>query len=192
MNLPNMPKLQDGIISGHEKSKYVLTFIQEYTSPLYKLLDYSIVNLKKSFEIMHGDVFLETLNINNILEFVDEFIEEMPAWPTEVYRGISIDAEELIKHIENHSEISMNGISSWTTVREVAEEYARGSGDTEVLYVLKNNKSGCNISHLSMYYEEREVLAPSNTKYEIIDIEKMDAGKKNKIIIYLKELEVLT
>ena len=190
MNLPNMPELKDGVIKGNDKSKYVLSFIFEYTSPLNELLKFSTKSLKENFRSMHEERFSKDIEIEDVLGFVDEFIHEMPAWPTKVYRGVSIDEDELVNYIENHSNVSMNGLSSWTTEKDIAVEYSKGSGDVEVLYVLDNNKSGCNISHLSMFYDEREILAPSNVRYEIMDIDDESESDKKRYVIYLKELEV--
>lgn len=189
MNLPNMPELKDGVIKGKDKSKYILSFIFEYTSPLNELLKFSTKSLKENFRLMHDEKFDSNVELEDVLEFIDEYIEEMPAWPTEIYRGVNINESELVNYIKDHSRISMNGLSSWTTEIEVADEYARGAGDTEVVYILKNNKSGCNISHLSMFYAEKEILVPSYTEYEISKIVN-EPSNANKYLIYLEELEV--
>lgn len=186
MNLPNMPKLKDiKNFTGEDKQKYVFSFLMEYTSPFYALLKYSDMSLKQNFEILHEQKYDERLKISHVKLFVDEFIKASPAWPATLYRGVNLDYDELTCYLENPNEVSMNGISSWSTQLDIAEKYSQGTESTSVVYVLNKNLSATNISHLSLFYFEREVIAPSDVKYTITNKEL----KENILYIYLEELE---
>ena len=69
--------------------------------------------------------------------------------------------------------IDMKGTSSWSSSQKVANDFAKTQGNYNkgVVFSVKN-KSGTNITHLSNFPKEKEVIQPSTAKYKIKNIVK--------------------
>ena len=190
MDLPNMPELKnEEDYSSDDKLRYVLAFILEYTGPFYKMLEYNNSSIKETYKALYKRDYDEDVTINKIKDFVDEFIKVSKPWPIKLYRGVNLSEQELNKHLKDPNNVSMGDISSWTSKLNVAAYYAQGEEDTEVIYLLEDNKSAVSISHLSMFYDEGEFLAASTTKYKVVKKENKTTNHTKRFHVYLEEVE---
>ena len=112
---------------------------------------------------------------------MDEFIENSPKFKGEVHRGMRVSQADIASFTEGAT-IDMKGMSSWTSDKKIATEFAKGDeGHAVIMHVT--NKTGASITHLSSLPYQREVVSPSTTKYGVLRSEK----KGNTVHVYLEE-----
>lgn len=158
--------LQDTLEIDEDDADYYLEAVEQYTKG-----DYTIVH--------NGDPKAE-----DTIEALDEMLHDksMPVFDGTIYRGVHVDdsddltAAEKINAIISGGTWNEPGITSFSSRKDKAEQFAHGAGSGEsgmcVLIVCKNNKSGCPIQHLTDQRPEAEVLVPSDIKdrgYKIIN-----------------------
>lgn len=179
MNLEKELKL-----TKNDKMKYITSFLYEYTSPSYGLLNYTNKGLKENFKTMHSMNYDNDITLKDIKEFIEEFIEDSVVWPTTIYRGVNLNDSQYRKYIENKEIVCFNDIASWTTEEDIAINYSKGYNLANIVYVVKENRSAVMIAQFSMFYQERELLSSRFAKYKIENIELKDGIQ----YVYLKEL----
>lgn len=120
---------------------------------------------------------------------LDQYIRHSPKWVGSIYRGISVSAAEA-ENIALSTTIDMKGPSSWSNEMPVAESFAATKdGDVCILFILKENKSGVSIAHISPYeIKESEILAPSGTKYQVNNITESVVNGKKWMYVFLHEI----
>lgn len=130
-----------------------------------------------------------------LMEALDEYLHKSVKWHGTVMRGVVAYKEEAEKILSGEEAIDMLGPSSWTSDEVIAQNYARDKavGDDSIVpivYVLKDNKSGASITHLSRYgTSEREVLAPSGILYLVDSYETITVDSVDLLYVYLHEAE---
>ena len=69
----------------------------------------------------------------------------------------------------------MYGMSSWSTEKSIAEEFAFRDGDVHVIFICKNGQpQGTSIDGLSRHAGEHEVLASNNARWLITRINQVN------------------
>ncbi len=116
----------------------------------------------------------EAMKASNVL---DDYIYQAPKYEGEVYRGITLNDKNfdtIIQNLKSGKVIDMQGISSWSTDEEVAEDFIETNEDefasNAILFKL-DNKSGTPIESLSNVPNEKEVLHPTTARYKLKKIE---------------------
>lgn len=109
-------------------------------------------------------------------ENINAGLERMKAYDGEIYRGMVFEdwQEDLFSKFMDCNvgdEIEMRTISSWSSNKSVADEFAKMTSvlqKNSVVLVCKNNKSGVGVQHISKFAKkEAEVLAPSTAKWRL-------------------------
>lgn len=107
---------------------------------------------------------------------IDDGLSRMAAYDGEIYRGMSFEdwqEEAFSKFLDCNvgDEIEMRTISSWSSNRTVADDFAKlGSvmQKNSVVMICKGNKSGVGVQHISKFAKkEAEVLAPSTARWRL-------------------------
>jgi len=121
---------------------------------------------------------------------IDDFIYEIPKYNGEVYRGIAVDkeaADNIINNLKKGKKMDMSGISSWSSGRSIAEDFADhnvGDEGVSIIFVV-DNKSGASIRDYSEFPHEDEVLLPSTARYKLDTdnpIEENEYGGKYTVV----------
>lgn len=120
-------------------------------------------------------------------DMCEEFIKASPKWAGgKLYRGIRLPdkaaADAIIAKAWKKQPIDMQGISSWSSKKSVADDFA-GGGHHPVVFVTNGTSTnkGTSIRHLSKYKSENEVLM---SKDAVFTPTKIRAAKDGTIYIY--------
>lgn len=124
-------------------------------------------------------------NVVELRENIEEYIKISPKYEQETYRGLSFNDDDsynnFIKSLDKGAKIEMNGISSWTSSKKVAEEFANQSKH-KVMLVNRNVKEGVSIKNISKWKGEEEVLFSSSANFKYVD---KYMGDNGMIYIYV-------
>ncbi len=119
------------------------------------------------------------------VETIDKGLSRMGAYDGEIWRGMRFRDESpegapdssgigAFMDLEVGDEIGMKSISSWTSDKKIAEQFAylSSSGlpekENSVMIRCKKNKTSVGLQHVSKFRgEEKEVLAKSTTKWRV-------------------------
>ena len=102
--------------------------------------------------------------------------------------------DNIIKNLKSGKIMDMQGISSWSSEREISEDFIEGNlrSDTPNAILFKlQNKSGTPIDSISFVSGEYEVLHPTTARYKLKKIEENDNNyfNANRIVtITLEEV----
>lgn len=126
---------------------------------------------------------------------LDDYIYQAPKYDGEVYRGMTLNDENydnIIKNLKSGKIMDMQGISSWSSEREISEEFIEGNlyPDTPNAILFKlQNKSGTPIDSISSMSGEYEVLHPTTARYKLKKIEENDNNyfNANRIVTVILE-----
>ena len=122
---------------------------------------------------------------------IEDYIEKAPTWDSKgtLYRGMTIPFEDAVK-LKKGKLFDMQGLSSWSSDKETADEFAEGSwksGSTAITFVVKKINKGTSIVHLSRQ-DENEVLVSKKSKFKIQKIEDGPPGI-SRLFVYVDEVE---
>lgn len=111
----------------------------------------------------------EIAEVQSSIESIDQYVKKMPAFEGVIHRGMFFDSDNgrtdfLSKISQGYS---LEAMSSFSSSRTIAEEFAGSSSSRSVIFTVKN-KSGASIQQLSGVKKEEEVLVPKGTKYKIV------------------------
>lgn len=104
---------------------------------------------------------------------INDFIDKSPKFEGQVYRGITLTPDQHKNLLQNgtNKEITMLGISSWSSDKGVASKFASDNivsgADLRPVVFRVTNKTGASVTHLSKFENEKEVIQPSTSKYKI-------------------------
>ena len=126
--------------------------------------------------------------IKNQEAALEEFLDKAPKWKGETYRGITITEDDL-KSYKKGATIDMKGTSSWSSSKEIGENWAgfqwkKKKGQVHILFSSNGQKNGTSASFFSNKGNEKEVIVSKKSKYKINNIER----KGNRVYIDLKEV----
>ena len=122
-----------------------------------------------------------------LMQTLDEYINSVPKWQGQVYRGINID-EATARSILSQPNVDMLGAASWSSEMGVAERFASGSRPVRMVFILPENKSGASITHIAAYDGmESEITAPSGIVYNIDRYERVNVGGREFYHVFLHE-----
>lgn len=99
---------------------------------------------------------------------VEDFIENSPKWAGgTVYRGIGVPEDFDVSQYKKGAVIDMMGMSSWSSSKSVADNFA--VGEKEVVFVnnSKKSKNGTSVKRLSDYKGEEEVLFSNKARWKV-------------------------
>lgn len=108
----------------------------------------------------------------------EEFIIKSPKWNGgTTYRGMHASEsylDELYEKSKNGTTINMNGISSWSTSKAVAEGYAFPNPKTPLRIIFETDDAqiGTSVAHISIHPNEREILCSKDNEYFVREIVK--------------------
>lgn len=101
-------------------------------------------------------------------ENVEKFIDKSPKWGGgELYRGIGVDRETAIaieQHALSDKPIDMLGTSSWTSSKDVTDEFLGTASNYAIIYKTSGTKKGTSIDHLSEFSQD-EVLISKDARW---------------------------
>lgn len=119
---------------------------------------------------------------------IDEYIEKAPKWNGNgaVYRGVIFD-KEIADGFAVGDMIDMDGVSSWSSNKEVADGFAEVNlpGKARVVVMMDKADHATSIMHISTIPGEEEILMSSKPKFEIMNIKLQDGGVR---LITVKEV----
>lgn len=133
--------------------------------------------------------------MRSYVDGLEKYVNQATKYKGDTYRGI-VGSPMLFQSFggfaifHEGAEISMNGISSWTSSPSVAVGFARdthGSTHTSVpvvFHVSGGQKHGASINFANRRQREQEVLVSQKSRYRIEKIEDKDGIK----LVHLKEL----
>lgn len=108
----------------------------------------------------------------------EEFITKSPKWNGgTTYRGMHVSEsylDELYEKSKNGTTLNMNGISSWSTSKAVAEGYTFPNPKTPLRIIFETDDAqlGTSIAHISIHPNEREILCSKDNEYFVSEIVK--------------------
>ena len=111
---------------------------------------------------------------------LEEYISKAPKYEGNIYRGMHFNDDNFVKQLEAGKIISMNGISSWSSDKNIAQAFSEQYGAKNQVIITTKNKSGVDISKLSAIEEEKEVLHSSKSYFNIVSIDKVDISKNDR------------
>jgi hypothetical protein len=110
--------------------------------------------------------------------------DKVPSFDGTIYRGLDFAFEDTIPSFSLGDSIRLGAMSSFSTEEDVAKLFA-GMGKEGVVWKVENNSRGKSIAPFAKQRDEKEILVPKDTSYEVIDITEEDNGLK---IYTLKEI----
>lgn len=136
----------------------------------------------------------------DVVESINRFIDKSPKYEGEIHRGLRIKASEMDSFLQNAKEgLVLNAMSSFSKNLDVAKGFSSSMGEAKdkstdethsVILSVKNNKSGADVSALSAFQREGEVIAPSGTFYKIVNVRSEKRRKPfNETMIHYIEIE---
>ena len=177
----------------------------------------SLRNIDAGKELRKKD---DNAEFRDAVEGIRLLLSKAPKHEGSVYRGIRFsgkktevnrgDREQFIADLKAKGEIDLDAFSSFSTRQSVAEGFAGlagggADGTTSIIFRVKDNKSGVNVSPFSKVPDESEVLVPKNTRYKVVNIEENEidykkitgsyrkpttSPRKNIVYVDLEELPV--
>lgn len=108
----------------------------------------------------------------------EEFITKSPKWNGgTTYRGMHVSEsylDELYEKSKNGTTLNMNGISSWSTSKAVAEGYTFPNPKTPLRIIFETDDAqlGTSIAHISIHPNEMEILCSKDNEYFVSEIVK--------------------
>lgn len=136
---------------------------------------------------------------DNYSHDLDDFIYQAPKYKGEIYRGLNLSeeqAKDIIKNLKEGRTADMQGVSSWSSSKEVALKFGKIQDKEKknivMLFTLPENKSGTSVKYLSLFSSaENEVLHPTTARYKLDgDIEIGKPDERGFITINVKVREV--
>jgi hypothetical protein len=114
-------------------------------------------------------------------------LSKLPAYEGDVYRSMHIDAASRPELYANYTTrgaiIDDAGFYSTSTNPNITM-----SGDDNVKLVI-SQQSGREVSYLSAYQSEQEVLFPPGTRFQVLDVETVaGADGRQQITVYVEEV----
>ena len=168
-----------GKIITKEHAEEIYGSIQSYTYDEYSAIRHAYNNPNADMR--------DVKNLQN----VDEYLNNAPKWEGQVFRGINV-SKKVLNEILSKEPIDMLGPSSWSSIEDVADEFASmydGEKGERVVFVLPENRSGVSVTHISQYNgREGEVTAPSGVKYGLDFVEEVKKGNDEFVYVYVHEL----
>ena len=102
-------------------------------------------------------------------ENLEKFISSSPQWDDgPLYRGINVDskaAQKILADARAGKPLGQRGPASWSTDRDVAEDFSYGSEDVSIIFKTTGKQNGTSIKHLSAYTDENEVLMSNDARW---------------------------
>ena len=132
---------------------------------------YDMINAVNKWSY-HGDAAIRGGRDPDSAEFLEKYIAASPSYKGTLYRGIAI-TEDILSRFEKGKMIDMEGISSFSSSKEVVKEFSQNWKDkVGVVFIVSKIEQSASISHLSQFEYEKEVLVSKDAKFEIINIKK--------------------
>lgn len=99
---------------------------------------------------------------------VEDFIENSPKWAGgTVYRGIGVPEDFDVSQYKKGAVIDMMGMSSWSSSKSVANNFAVGNKEVVFVNNSKKSKNGTSVKRLSDYKGEEEVLFSNKARWKV-------------------------
>lgn len=115
---------------------------------------------------------------------VEDYIDKAPKWNDgTLYRGINVESGDVKSIFKPGTELDMQGTSSWSSEKRIADSYTFGSG-TKVIFQCDKISKATSITHISNNPSEKEVLVSKDTKY----VAKKVSKKGKYYYVYLDEI----
>ena len=150
--------------------------------------EYKVDTLKKWSRTGYNEVREgKTPEAKKMAEALEEVIRENPSVKGTIYRGINTKEDLRLK---KGSEVDMDGLSSFTTERSVADDFSRyggtGGGKYQYVFRAENVSQSADIARYSGLPQEREVLVSGNAKFKVKKITKNK--KSGQIVVDIEEV----
>lgn len=124
---------------------------------------------------------------------IDDFIYKSEKFKGELHRGMkfhsSEDVEKVINKLNQGKTVDMQGLSSWSSDKTVADDF--GEEFHHIIFHVEN-KSGASIKELSKFDNEDEVLLPTTARFKLKSgskpIKKRDPDGMSVYEVYLEEV----
>ena len=198
---PKKPKylMEDTQQKGHKTAKY-LEDRQPVDSTYQKVANDLHVSKEKATDMVNavntysgsysGEIRASSRGENDVYkheaDMCEEFIKASPKWAGgKLYRGIDVPksvANEIVAKAWKKQPIDMRGISSWSSKKHVADEFAQ-TGANPIVFVTNGTSTnkGTSIRHLSRYKNENEVLMSKDMTFTPT---KIRSAKDGTIYVY--------
>lgn len=145
------------------------------------------------YEKQQTRLYSPSSKIDKDITEIERYLAKSPKYKGVVHRGVNMSTEDLNAMLEALQEgKSAQALESWSKDSSVADEFAIG-GQNQVVFSVANKK-GVDISGVSKFSNENEVLQPTNVRYRVKSVEKDSISPglaKKGIFRYEVELEQL-
>lgn len=170
--------------------------IKNYNNALEKYTEFEYNEIKQSYRNKYSgkeyDKYYEKVS-----NYLDDFIYRSEKFEGTIYRGLNLDKEtalNIINKLKKGKTMDMQGISSWSSNRDVSKDFSENADDSSGNYCLLfnlKNKSGVSVKDLSTFSYEDEVLHPTTARYVLRNNEfKKQKLPNGKILIEINLKEV--
>jgi hypothetical protein len=197
---------KDLFFSDGETEQYQKSFYEAVS----KKTGLSIGEAKKAVDAIHQFTASEYAGLRSLdkskgrkdpeIDAIYKFLDKAPKYKGELYRGINFttkqELESYLKFIGDSKGIQLKAMSSFSSSKSIAEEFASGatgtgvgSGRYGVILHVNSNKSGASIRKFSNLPEEDEVLVPKGAKYRVTSASQRTADGKRYVDLYLDEVK---
>lgn len=110
-------------------------------------------------------------------------VAQAPRYHGAVHRGVSLQAEFFEQYTKVGNEITSNCLDSWSRNPDIASGFSKKGGGKAVVFHM-HTTMGTNISGVSLYEHEQEVLMPKGVKFKVLRTKKVD----RQTHVFLEEL----
>lgn len=142
-----------------------------------------------AFEEAQVKIFKEDKGLANSANSIESFLKRGPKYKGEVYRTLVTDKEGLDDLLAGYKEgREMLAMESWTA--DSGLDFAEGKGQR--VFLRTRNKKGVDISAVSEYEKEDEVLMPKGVRYRLTGVKKEEispAATKEGLFNWTVDLE---
>ena len=145
------------------------------------------IEIKEAFSRFSGAACKAVRNGSLIKEntLIEEYIAKAPKWGNKygpLYRGLSIPTDTKVGDT-----IKMNGLSSWSSDKSVANKFEGYKTTNPVILVLdKGSNKAVSIVHISNVWPEKEVVL--SKRAENLRVTKIETSLREKSIYHVQEV----
>lgn len=111
-------------------------------------------------------------------ELVEQAFETAPNYDGEIYRGIDDISDDAYDTLVNSDEITFDAVASASKKEKVGRRY---SGSRNGIVFKIQSKTGVDVSDISVFEDEAEVVVKNNTKFKVKDVN--EEGRLTEMIL---------
>ncbi len=165
-----------------ELSEVELSAIYFYTKYLFSVFS-KYLGEEKNIEYRYG---LEEADVELMFLATISAVNKLPKYSGDVFFGAKLPEEDYIKILKKGKDYFQDNFTSTSTDIRVAKSFATmgvdKSGYASFVFKVTNSRSGVDISNISRFKREKEVLFPPTRPFKVMKLSKVsDAGFNDNV-----------